>query len=83
MDNSKSLRKDPNVFILLMGTSRGSVGLDLSFVEYMILLEPFWDAALEKQVISRAHRMGATAPVHVERLVMKDSVEAEMLALTK
>ncbi len=56
--------------MLLMDRS-GSVGLDLSFAPHVFLMEPFLDAALEAQVVSRAHRMGARAPVHVEMLVMK------------
>lgn len=44
--------------VLLMDES-ASVGLDLSFVSYVLLLEPIADTSLEDQVISRAHRMGA------------------------
>lgn len=43
----------------------GSRGLDLSFVTHIFLLERIKDPALENQIISRAHRMGATGPVHV------------------
>ena len=43
----------------------GSVGLDLSFVSYVLLLEPIADLSMEEQVISRAHRMGAKEPVRV------------------
>ncbi len=43
----------------------GSVGLDLSFVSWVFLMEPLADASLQ------AHRMGAAQAVHVETLVMK------------
>eukprot|EP00873_Tetraselmis_striata_P043207 jgi/Tetstr1/463471/TSEL_008363.t1 len=49
-------QKDPQVGVLLMDDT-GSVGLDLSFVSYVLLLEPIADLSLEEQVISRAHRM--------------------------
>lgn len=49
----------------------GAVGLDLSFVSYVFLLEPLEDMSLYKQVVSRAHRLGAESDVHVEILVMK------------
>lgn len=49
----------------------GSVGLDLSFVGWVFLMEPLADASLEAQVTARAHRMGASQAVHVESLVMK------------
>lgn len=35
---------------------------------------------MEEQVISRAHRMGATRPVHVETLAMRGTIEEQMLA---
>ncbi len=49
----------------------GSVGLDLSFVSAVFLMEPLSDPALEAQVVARAHRMGAARPINVETLVMK------------
>jgi SNF2 family DNA or RNA helicase len=61
---------DPNCTVLLMDDT-GAVGLDLSFVEYVFLMEPLVDTAQEQQIISRAHRIGASAPVHVEVLVMQ------------
>ena len=56
--------------MLLMDES-GSVGLDLSFVGWVFLMEPLADASLEQQVIARAHRMGAKQAIHVETLAMK------------
>ena len=56
--------------VLVMDDS-GAVGLDLSFVEVVFLMEPLVDTAQEQQIVSRAHRMGATAPVRVEVLVMQ------------
>ena len=44
--------------VLLMDRS-GSVGLDLSFVPHVFLMEPFLDAALEEQVVARAPPPGA------------------------
>jgi hypothetical protein len=50
---------------ILMLHANLSHGLDLSFVTHIFLLEPIEDAALLEQVTSRAHRLGATGPVHV------------------
>jgi SNF2 family DNA or RNA helicase len=61
---------DPHCTVLLMDDT-GAVGLDLSFVEYVFLMEPLVDAAQEQQIVSRAHRIGATATVNVEVLVMQ------------
>jgi len=56
-----------DVFLLALDAGL-SHGLDLSFVTHMFLLEPIDDAALLEQVTSRAHRLGATGPVHVETI---------------
>ncbi|KAK3166516.1 hypothetical protein QOZ80_1AG0046780 [Eleusine coracana subsp. coracana] len=71
---------DPTCMALVMdGTA--ALGLDLSFVTYVFLMEPIWDRSMEEQVISRAHRMGATQPIHVETLAMRGTIEEQMLKL--
>ena len=71
-------RNNPSCNIMLMDES-GALGLDLSFVNHVFLMEPMSNKSLEDQVISRAHRMGATRDVYVETLVMKDSIEERVL----
>ncbi|PPE01665.1 hypothetical protein GOBAR_DD01321 [Gossypium barbadense] len=61
---------DDSCMALLMDGS-AALGLDLSFVTHVFLMEPIWDRSMEEQVISRAHRMGATRPIHVETLAMR------------
>ena len=53
----------------------GSTGLDLSFVTDIFLLERIEDPALESQVISRAHRMGAEGPVTVTLVEVSDTAD--------
>ena len=55
----------------------GSTGLDLSFATDIFLLERIPDPALRNQIVSRAHRMGATGPVHVQLLQVKSLGEEE------
>ncbi|CAM9739199.1 unnamed protein product [Chrysoparadoxa australica] len=70
-------RNDPNCFLMLLGKD-GSHGLDLSFVTHIFLMDELWDRSLEDQVVARAHRMGATGPVVVSQLLMKDTIEELM-----
>eukprot|EP00737_Agarophyton_chilense_P003861 gb/GEZJ01004653.1/.p1 GENE.gb/GEZJ01004653.1/~~gb/GEZJ01004653.1/.p1 ORF type:complete len:1186 (-),score=140.48 gb/GEZJ01004653.1/:200-3712(-) len=65
--------------ILLMNSRLGGLGLDLSFVRYVFLLEPLWDSAQEMQITSRAHRIGCTGDIVVERLIMRGSIEEAMV----
>ena len=63
-------QNDDECRVLVMDET-GAVGLDLSFVSWVFLMEPLQDRSLEAQVVARAHRMGARSVVHVEVLVMQ------------
>ncbi|CAI5525285.1 unnamed protein product [Closterium sp. Naga37s-1] len=69
---------DPACRVLLMNGT-GSPGLDLSFVSRVFLMEPVWDPSVEEQMVSRAHRMGASRPITVETLAMAGTLEEHML----
>ncbi len=49
----------------------GSHGLDLSFSTHLFLLEGVWNSSLESQIVSRAHRMGATGSVKVREFCVE------------
>ncbi|KAF8369646.1 hypothetical protein HHK36_019629 [Tetracentron sinense] len=78
MKSLTMFQHDANCMALLMDGS-AALGLDLSFVTHVFLMEPIWDRSMEEQVISRAHRMGATRPIHVETLAMRGTIEEQML----
>lgn len=78
----KLFRDDPNISILLLD-GVGAVGLDLSFVSHIFLLDPIWDKSLEDQVISRAHRLGAKQAITVEKLIATGTVEQMMEQLAR
>ncbi|CAI7765119.1 unnamed protein product [Closterium sp. NIES-54] len=71
---------DPACRVLLMDGT-GSLGLDLSFVSRVFLMEPVWDPSVEEQMVSRAHRMGASRPITVETLAMAGTLEEHMLQI--
>ncbi|KAJ8756029.1 hypothetical protein K2173_024576 [Erythroxylum novogranatense] len=73
-----AFRDDPTCTAILMDGS-AALGLDFSFATHVFLLEPIWDRSMEEQVISRAHRMGATRPINVETLAMRSTIEELML----
>ncbi|CAK4675164.1 hypothetical protein LEN26_015467 [Aphanomyces euteiches] len=70
-----AFRANDNIHVLFM-TEIGAIGLDLSFVTHIFLMDEIWDKSVEQQVIARAHRMGATDSVVVEQLEMRGSMEA-------
>ena len=61
----------------------GGTGLNLTAADYVILLDPWWNPAVEMQAADRAHRIGQRNPVTVYRLIASDTVEERVLELHK
>ena len=67
--------------LFLISLKAGGTGLNLTAADYVIHMDPWWNPAVEDQATDRAHRMGQTRPVTVYRLVSKDTIEEQILAL--
>ncbi len=65
----------------LISLTAGGLGLNLTAADYVIILDPWWNPAVEDQASSRAHRMGQQRPVTVYRLVAKGTLEAKIVQL--
>ena len=55
--------------------------MNLTAADYVYILDPWWNPAVEAQAIDRAHRIGQTRPVFAYRLIAQDTVEEKILAL--
>ena len=78
---NKFKSNDTSVFLSTLKT--GGVGLNLTEAEYVFILDPWWNPAVEAQAIDRAHRIGQKNTVIVIRYIMKDSIEEKVLVLQK
>jgi superfamily II DNA or RNA helicase len=67
--------------VFLVSLKAGGLGLNLTAAEYVFLLDPWWNPAVEAQAIDRAHRIGQTRPVFAFRLIARDTVEEKVLQL--
>lgn len=76
-----AFQADASVKVFLSSIKAGGVGLNLTAADYVLLLDDWWNPAVEAQAFSRAHRIGQTRNVEVMRLVCKDTVEEKILAL--
>ncbi len=74
-------QEDPACPIFLVSLKAGGVGLNLTAADYVFLLDPWWNPAVEAQAIDRAHRIGQTKEVFAYRLIAEDTVEEKVLAL--
>lgn len=65
----------------LISLKAGGFGLNLTAANYVILLDPWWNPAVERQAADRVHRIGQKEPVTVYRLVTKDTIEERVVEL--
>jgi SNF2 family DNA or RNA helicase len=68
--------------VFLISLKAGGVGLNLTEADYVFVLDPWWNPAVEAQAIDRTHRIGQTRPVMVYRLVSADTVEQKVVELS-
>ena len=67
--------------LFLLSLKAGGLGLNLTAAEYVFLLDPWWNPAVEAQAVDRTHRIGQTRPVSAYRLITKGTVEEKVLEL--
>jgi hypothetical protein len=79
----EQFQNDPNAKLFLISLKAGGLGLNLHAAEYVYLLDPWWNPAVEAQAIDRAHRIGQTRPVFAYRIIARDTVEEKVLELQK
>ena len=69
--------------VFLCSLKAGGVGLTLTAADYVVLYDPWWNPAVERQAIDRTHRIGQTRPVTAYRMVTAGSVEEKIRALAE
>ncbi len=74
-------QNDPACNLFLVSLKAGGLGLNLTAAEYVFLLDPWWNPAVESQAIDRAHRIGQTHNVFAYRLIARGTVEEKVLEL--
>ena len=77
----EKFQNDPKCKLFLISLKAGGLGLNLTAAEYVYLLDPWWNPAVESQAIDRAHRIGQTRQVFAYRIIARDTVEEKVLAL--
>ena len=78
---SSASRPTRTAALFLISLKAGGLGLNLTAADYVFLLDPWWNPAVEAQAIDRAHRIGQTRHVFAYRLIARDTVEEKVLEL--
>jgi SNF2 family DNA or RNA helicase len=74
-------QKNEDIKIFLISLKAGGTGLNLTAADYVFLLDPWWNPAVESQAIDRAHRIGQTQNVMIYRFITRNTVEEKIMKL--
>ena len=75
--------KDETVKVFLISIKAGGLGLNLTEADYVFILDPWWNPAVEAQAIDRAHRIGQKKKVFTYKFITRNTVEEKILQLQK
>lgn len=73
--------KNPDLKIFLISIKAGGLGLNLTEADYVFILDPWWNPAVEAQAVDRAHRIGQKKKVFTYKFITRNSVEEKIVAL--
>ncbi|PWJ56651.1 non-specific serine/threonine protein kinase [Dyadobacter jejuensis] len=74
-------QNDQSCRVFLMSLKAGGVGLNLTEADYVYLVDPWWNPAVERQAIDRTHRIGQQKKVFAYKMICKDTIEEKILLL--
>ncbi|HIF31361.1 MAG TPA: helicase SNF2 [Planctomycetaceae bacterium] len=77
----KRFQEDKDCSAFLISLKAGGHGLNLTAADYVFILDPWWNPAVEAQAIDRAHRIGQTKRVFAYRIICRNTVEDKILEL--
>ena len=81
MEQVENFQNDPSLSVFLISLKAGGVGLNLTKADYVLLLDPWWNPAVEAQAVDRAHRIGQENRVFTYKFITKNTVEEKILKL--
>lgn len=74
-------KNDEEKQVFLISIKAGGVGLNLTEADYVFILDPWWNPAVEQQAIDRTHRIGQKNNVFIYKFITRNTVEEKILAL--
>lgn len=77
----ETFQNNDNIKVFLISLKAGGVGLNLTAADYVFMLDPWWNPAIEAQAVDRAHRIGQKNTVFNYKFITKNTVEEKILQL--
>jgi non-specific serine/threonine protein kinase len=84
IDREKAIQgfqNDDSCRVFLISLKAGGVGLNLTAADYVYIVDPWWNPAVEQQAIDRTHRIGQTKNIFAYRMICKDTIEEKIMLL--
>ncbi|CAG5006908.1 hypothetical protein DYBT9275_03921 [Dyadobacter sp. CECT 9275] len=79
----ENFQNNTDIKLFLISLKAGGLGLNLTAADYVFILDPWWNPAIEAQAVDRAHRIGQDRTVFTYKFITKNTVEEKILALQK
>ncbi|THB66146.1 MAG: DEAD/DEAH box helicase [Spirochaetaceae bacterium] len=76
-------QQDPGMGVFFISLKAGGTGINLTAADYVFIIDPWWNPAVENQAIDRAHRIGREGAVFAYRFITADTVEQRIMELQK
>lgn len=76
-----TFQSDPSIQVFLISLKAGGVGLNLTAADYVFILDPWWNPAVENQAIDRSHRIGQKRTVFYYKFITEGTIEEKILNL--
>jgi SNF2 family DNA or RNA helicase len=80
-DQVERFNKDSHLKVFLISIKAGGLGLNLTEADYVFILDPWWNPAVEAQAVDRAHRIGQKKKVFTYKFITRNTVEEKILTL--
>ena len=77
----EAFQTNEDVRVFLISLKAGGTGLNLTEADYVYLVDPWWNPAVENQAIDRSHRIGQNKTVVAVRLIAPDTIEEKIRIL--
>ncbi len=77
----KEFQSNDDIKLFLISLKAGGLGLNLTAADYVYLIDPWWNPAVEQQAIDRTHRIGQAKNIFAYKMICKNTVEEKILTL--
>jgi non-specific serine/threonine protein kinase len=77
----ENFQNNSDIRVFLISLKAGGTGLNLTEADYVYLIDPWWNPAVENQAIDRCYRIGQNKSVMAYRMICKDTIEEKIVKL--